>query len=537
MLNKHHFTVSRQVLPALHVASTKETGMSLGNKIQDFRALSVLIVDPANNVRGTIAAMLKQLGFVDIEQAAKLSHGLELLNNKAFDIVICEHQPPDVDGLALLSKVRSHKDTKNSAFLIISASLDQHTVVDAVKAGVSEFIVKPFSLKTFQQRLKRAITLPVKSQQTRSSAEEKPQDDLENTSILVVDDVPENIKVISEIIRHDYQVRAATSGEKALKMCLSKHPPDMVLLDIMMPDMDGLTVCKRLKSHPLTQHISVIFISAMDQTDDVVKGLALGAVDYITKPINPQILAARVKTHVKIARAHKTLREQVDLMVDYAQLRSDFDRVIQKDMKRPIKAIEDNLLKLDVYYDEPRKVRETTQKLKEVCSTANLYTENMALIDRLENKDYPFNPMPVNVVEAAKEAAKTLSAMAEARKIVVDINDTGLYIVQGEDSMVRMTFANLLKNAIEASPEQESIKIDFQLQGKSIVCRLYNVGVIPTAAQGHFFDKYFSWEKPQGCGLGTYAAKMLTETQQGNIWFESSQDDNTSLYLEYQRVT
>lgn len=514
--------------------------MGIGNKLDDFSDMSVLIIDPADNVRATIAAMLKELGFVRVEQAARLSRAEELLEKQRYDILICEQQPPEVNGIDLLKKIRASGKMANSAFIIISASLDQTTVIQAVKNGVSEFIVKPFSLKTFKQRLKRAIAIPVKQLPGEQSKDQSSPDssatDLETTSILVVDDVPENIKVISEVIRHDYQVRAATSGEKALKMCLSKNPPDMLLLDIMMPEMDGLTLCKKLKSHPLTQHITIIFISAMDQTDDVVRGLELGAVDYITKPINPKILAARVKTHVKITRATKTLREQVDLMVDYAQLRSEFDRVIQKDMKKPLKSISDNLIKLDVYYDEPSKVRETAQKLKEVCSTANTYVENLALVDKLENKKYDFKAMNVDLVEKVREVSTSLDGMANARKLIWQIHDESLHMIQAEDSMVRMTMLNLLKNAIEASPEGSTITINFQLQGRSSVCTINNQGQVPAPVKERFFDKYVSWEKPEGSGLGTYVAKLLTEAQNGNIWYESGPDTGTTVYLEYRRL-
>lgn len=509
-------------------------------KLDDFSGMSVLIIDPADNVRSTIAAMLKELGFVTVEQAARLARADELMEKQQYDIIICEQQPPEVDGLALLRKIRANASTARNAFIIISASLDQSTVLEAVKSGVSEFIVKPFSLKTFKQRLKRAISMPVKQlpgmQTNESTRKVESNEELETTSILVVDDVPENIKVVSEVIRHDYQVRAATSGEKALKMCLSKNPPDMILLDIMMPEMDGLTVCKRLKSHPLTQHITIIFISAMDQTDDVVRGLELGAVDYITKPINPKILAARVKNHVKITRATKTLREQVDLMVDYAQLRSDFDRVVQKDMKKPLQSIQDNLVKLDVYYDEPRLVKETTQKLKEVCSTANSYVDNLAMADKIESKKYDYKAMNVNLVEKVREVSASLNNMANTRKIEWQINDNAMHIILAEDSLVRMTLMNLMKNAIEAAPDGSKVTIDFQLKGKNSLCLINNEGKVPEAVKDRFFEKYFSWEKPDGSGLGTYVSKLITELQDGKIWYESSLESGTTVFLEYKRI-
>lgn len=515
--------------------------MRTGKESTDFKNKVVLIVDPADNIRSTIASMLKQLGFAQIQQAARLSHANQIIAKQKVDIIISEQLPPEVDGLNLLRNIRSTEEMARCAFVIVSASLDQATVINAVKSGVSEFIVKPFSLKTFSERLQRAVALPVKSAQSsdaKDNSQAQPVEsisdkELETTSILVVDDVPENIKVISEVIRSDYQVKAATSGEKALKICMSPNPPDLVLLDIMMPDMDGLTVCKKLKAHPATQHITVIFISAMDQTDDVVRGLELGAVDYITKPINPRILAARVKNHVKIARATKNLREQVDLMVDYTQLRSEFDRALQKDMKRPFESIADNLRKLDVYYDEPKKVRETSQQLKEICHSANNYMENLHLLTQLESNSYNFTPMNVNLADMVGDVTAQLDGMRKARNQKWQIDESSLLVIQAEESMVRMTLANLIKNAIEASNEGDTISIKFQSSNKKVQCIIHNPTMIDPAIRSRFYEKYVSWKKADGVGLGTYVAKLLTEAQNGRIWFETGEETGTSLFLEY----
>ena len=125
----------------------------------------------------------------------------------------------------------------------------------------------------------------------------------EKPTILVVDDTPDNLTLVSNLLKKDYRVRVAISGEKALKIAFSETPPDLILLDVMMPVMDGYEVCQQLRSNPLTAHIPVIFLTAKSEVEDERKGLSLGASDYITKPISPPILEARVKTHL-VAKAH-----------------------------------------------------------------------------------------------------------------------------------------------------------------------------------------------------------------------------------------
>lgn len=131
--------------------------------------------------------------------------------------------------------------------------------------------------------------------------------DLAKSTILIVDDIPANIKVLGESLKADYRIRLATDGERALKMATSATPPDIILLDIVMPKMDGYEVCRRLKQDPTSRNIPVIFITAMTEEEDETKGLAYGAVDYITKPFSLPIVRARIKTHLELKRHRDTL--------------------------------------------------------------------------------------------------------------------------------------------------------------------------------------------------------------------------------------
>ncbi|MDD0811097.1 two-component system response regulator [Curvibacter sp. RS43] len=128
--------------------------------------------------------------------------------------------------------------------------------------------------------------------------------------VLVVDDMPDNLTVLGELLQADYRVRAANSGPAALRLAASEPQPDLILLDVMMPGMDGLEVLRQLQSDPALRHIPVLFVTAMDDTADEAHGLALGALDYITKPLRPAIVKARVKTQLELKRARDLLARQ-----------------------------------------------------------------------------------------------------------------------------------------------------------------------------------------------------------------------------------
>lgn len=154
----------------------------------------------------------------------------------------------------------------------------------------------------------------------------QPQD-TDQATILVVDDTPENIDVLVGILGEDYQVRAARGGEQALKL-VHKAPPDLILLDIMMPDIDGFEVCRRLKEDFTTRHIPIIFVTAKIEMKDELAGLDLGAVDYITKPVSPPIVRARVRTHLALYDQNRELERQVRART--AELHDTRLKVIQR---------------------------------------------------------------------------------------------------------------------------------------------------------------------------------------------------------------
>ena len=148
----------------------------------------------------------------------------------------------------------------------------------------------------------------------------EPVTGIERASVLVVDDSPDNLTLMTGLLKGRYQVRAVLNGEKALTVARSEAPPDLILLDIMMPNLSGYEVCKALKADPKTALIPIIFLTAMSATEDEKRGLELGAVDFISKPINPPIVLARVETQLRVKAAADFLRNQA------AFLQSEVDK-------------------------------------------------------------------------------------------------------------------------------------------------------------------------------------------------------------------
>ncbi len=171
-------------------------------------------------------------------------------------------------------------------------------------------------------------------------------------TILIVDDSPENIHILMETLKQGHKILAATSGVRALEIAMSENPPDLIVLDIIMPGMDGYEVCERLKTDQRTCNIPILFISALDETTDKVKAFLSGGVDYITKPFQTEEVLARVQTHLSLRRMQKKLQEvnselaQVNLELErLANLdgltqipnRRHFDNVLRNEWKRMLR--------------------------------------------------------------------------------------------------------------------------------------------------------------------------------------------------------
>lgn len=150
--------------------------------------------------------------------------------------------------------------------------------------------------------------------------------------VLAVDDTPENLDVVKGILVPEYKVKAVNNGAAALKLA-QKQPPDIILLDVMMPDMDGHEVCRQLKANPVTAGIPVIFLTAKDQTADEAEGFSLGAADYIHKPVNPPILLARVRTHVALKKSIDDLHN-VSQALTVAKERMEIELNVGRDIQK-----------------------------------------------------------------------------------------------------------------------------------------------------------------------------------------------------------
>ena len=174
----------------------------------------------------------------------------------------------------------------------------------------------------------------------------------EKPCILIVDDTPSNLALLSDVLKDDYRVLIAVDGEKALAIARSAAPPDLILLDVMMPKLDGYGVCSRLKADPGTAAIPVIFVTSLGEVEDEMRGLALGGVDYVTKPISAAIVQARVATHLALSQHARQMQRLIATLETQARELAALNRDLESRVAQQVAEVE-RLGRLKRFFSPP----------------------------------------------------------------------------------------------------------------------------------------------------------------------------------------
>ena len=352
--------------------------------------------------------------------------------------------------------------------------------------------------------------------------------------ILVVDDEPNNRKLLHQILRDSYQPTFAVDGEQALEI-IEQIQPDLILLDIMMPGMDGYQVCQRLKSDVRTRPIPVIFITAMTTVEDEALGFKAGCADYITKPFSPSIVLARVKTQLELKDAFETMAAQNKKLIQAAKLREEVEHITRHDLKNPLTGIFSGVDLLEMEGLSPDQM-EILDIIK-VSAHKMLQMINASLdLFKMEQNIYRLNLVEVDLVRVILRIEKECHSIIKAKQTGIMIRneglaETGKFTVKAEDLLIYSMMSNLIKNALEATPKTEKISVTLSRKETQAVICIHNKGSVPREIKPVFFEKYTTSGKAKGSGIGTYSARLIARTLGGSIHMDSSEEQGTRISI------
>jgi signal transduction histidine kinase len=367
------------------------------------------------------------------------------------------------------------------------------------------------------------------------------------TTILIVDDVPSNVSVLFDFLTtHDFEVSVAQSGESALQL-VDYEIPDLILLDVMMPGMDGLETCQQFKSNPKTQAIPIIFMTALAETIDKIKGFQAGAVDYITKPFQQEEVLARINTHLTIHQLQQQLHEKnstlelqnIELAAKNTEL-DTFARTVAHDLKNPLQSLvgfADLLLDTLVARIESEEleylqyISQSGQKMLEIIDSLLL----LARVSQQEIESTPLN-MPEIITQVQQRLAPLIKACQGEIILPADWP-----IAQGYALWVEEIWVNYLSNGLKYSGQPPRLELGATPHKNKIRFWVRDNGTglsLPDQTKlFHPFIRLSQNQTQEGHGLGLSIVRRIVERLGGEVGIESQPGQGCLFYFTLPALT
>ncbi len=370
--------------------------------------------------------------------------------------------------------------------------------------------------------------------------------------ILVVDDITKNLQVVGTVLRNEgYKVMPAASGTDALK-CVRAQLPDLILLDLLMPEMDGLEVCRRLKADPLTQAIPVIFLTASNEMEHLVQGFEVGAVDYVTKPFNPPELLARVRTHLELKHARDTIIRYGQELSRLNEEKNEFMGIAAHDLRNPLGAITgyaemvlEEVGSLPRSASEPwtrvaKEVTDCTGRIHETSKRMVEMVQNLLDANRIERGEMKLNLAATDLGPTLNQVIETQRPPATAKQQKIHLESESVPVaVLADPGVTVQILENLVSNAVKYSPPGREIFVRLKKNAQSVRVEVQDQGPgLSVEDQTKLFGKFARLSaKPTGgehsTGLGLSIVKKMVEAMNGKVWCESELGSGATFIVEF----
>jgi len=354
---------------------------------------------------------------------------------------------------------------------------------------------------------------------------------LEVPQILIVDDEPVNRKILQAMLHSEgYKIIQAENGPSALAM-VEENKPDLILLDVMMPEMDGFEVCRRLKSREDTKIIPILMVTALRDKIHREQAMESGADDFLSKPIDRVELVIRVKSLLRIKKYSDELIENYIQLRKLEQVKEGLMHMIVHDLRSPLTSISMNLELSLMKITEPLTIKQYLENSLFYCSYLDEMIQGLLDIYKMEQGAIQVNFILVDMAELILDVVKQYQPQSEARNITISVSDVEplpkIYI---DRSMIKRVLSNLIDNAIRHTPQGGFINIKGDYDDEFVKISVTNTGKsIDKKYHKRIFDKFEQLNlKKEGtnvgsCGLGLAFCKMAVELHGGSIWIEDNE--------------
>jgi two-component system, sensor histidine kinase and response regulator len=358
-------------------------------------------------------------------------------------------------------------------------------------------------------------------------------------TVLIVDDNPNNIKVIALSLRvHNYKIVIATNGKDAIEM-VNTIRPDLVLLDVMMPGMDGYQACEIIKSDKKNENIPVLFLTALNNTDSIVKGFEAGGVDYITKPFNQKELIIRIKTHLALKKTRDDLETAMENLSKLNLLKDKIFSVIGHDLRSPLGSVK---MTLEFLLESkkglcPEECLSNFDMMKNATDEIIYLLENLMGWGKAQSGTLIVNPEILKLDEVLNSIILLYKANITLKKINLVNKLPPGFSAFADLNTIKIVMRNLISNAIKFTPEGGTIKVKGKQTNGQVKLTIQDKGIgIPEKHLLKLFDPEsylttYGTNKETGSGLGLKLCYDFIKRNKGNIQVESEVDKGSSFII------
>ena len=357
--------------------------------------------------------------------------------------------------------------------------------------------------------------------------------------VLVVDDIAANVRLLAGILKvADYDVLTAESGADALQK-VEEFAPDVVLLDVMMPEMDGFEVCRRLRENPRTVSLPVVMVTALHETEDRVRALEAGADDFLTKPVNEIEVVARVKSLVRVKRGRDELESTLSDLQRAESLRDSLASMLVHDLRAPLTTILAPLEMLSSNaFGELNEMQSEVAEMATRGANRLLYLVNELLdVSKLESGNMTLQPSEFLLAPIVEEALELTGVLAGRDEQLVEREYSNDFQVRADEDLLRRVLSNLLSNAVKFTPSDGRIGVGAKTGDNEVLFWVRDEGDgVPPEYRDKIFEKFGQVESRQegrklSTGLGLTFCKLAVEAHGGRIWIESEAGRGSTFFF------
>ncbi len=384
--------------------------------------------------------------------------------------------------------------------------------------------------------------------------------ELYDNTILIVDDTTENIDILVGLLK-DFNKKVAINGEIALEIAWKDATPDLILLDIMMPDMDGYEVCKRLREDNRTKDVPIIFLTAKATKEDVIQGFEVGGQDYITKPFDARELMERVKTQLELKTQREILKDMNNILeekvsertaqlrdamvkLDYAnkelqgldKAKNNFLNMISHEIRTPLNGIVGATSFLNETLGADSELSEFVEMLQLSVNRLESFSTTALIITQLQT-DYKLLKVKCNLAECISECVESNSDGATAKKVDINvaIEDESINI-NADNSLIIRAINSLIDNAVKYSEQDSMVSVSLKTEHDNIILEVTDNGrCFSKDAINNLYKPFGLGEDhyDKNCGLGLKVTKHIMDAHGGDIEIENKESGGACVRLKF----